>query len=1472
LASNFQRIRHKRSAVKGKRPTADILTAGEISINYNNEEPGLFITTSNETIAKIGPTAIGSTAPNTNPPSGGYGLNSNGELWFNSQDRVMRIYNESTSQWEEILSPIAGSSTEVINVSQNSDQATDALSNDGKTRPFKTIQRALLQVVRETIQKDPSVEDPNYAINIVNGKYSVPNKGTTLGSPTLEITSSVYGDSTNPLVTNGTATITFTFSTTPAAFTSAMIAVKDGTITAPVVDANSPNTFTATFTRLSTSDFGTITVSDGAYTDLNGLTGLGDVLSLASSTGQAGRIPLGSQSESYEPTDTDYEFLNVNEGLIIPKGTSINGLSQRSVYVTGNYNSKSQDRTGIFKVSGNSLIQGITVIDKQETNTVLPDDTKAALNQLTFAEPHGLRTGDSITFSPVSGGRIYSPLIYGRAYQINKVDDYTVTIAAGSSIVSLVSGTSSNTNGIIASYTVSRDNLSLNNVHAFEFVSDAELTEYYTRVSSDLLPTVSTYTVPEVWEAEIVAPTTDLEVDSVRKASAYFSNIAVRSKYGMSGWLLDGAKTTGLKSAHLSDCTVVSLQTSPDCWEVYNSATNTWATPLGNTIDEQRQAIIDAPLNEIRIKVPRLPSGQVDETDDCRFFGVHATNNAYCSAFSCYTIGTSDHYLTTAGGYISVHSSTSNFGGVGLAAEGFSGVGTTSGALEQDTGWFVEGFLRPLKVDLTEAADQATSINLGVAITEILQNDGVSTDPRLTSDNIAVGETAFYLDKPYAATVPLPFSLVPSTAIYAFVSQSYYRALLTANPFITDANGAIIGFRTSSTSNAIFDLGTAAVNEDIYIRRFVDSRTDAERNPQILIQGKDQRPPQLNQILRLTSGGRGTNGTQLIKSGVQIDPVLTNDPAQVFEVVDFSTKELGLNPNELLKSFNNIFAPTNEYFITVQRDGEFGAWAGGTDYVRGDLVSYNGKNYIASSPNNDTEAPTTSPYWLNAQTSLPDITYVNSISSIGIVTNVINKDDGSRSMGITDDDLNPTFTPTQRAIRSFMNLLGVSAANQLTVLRPETRANRLFTVSDMLTAGMQVTGAGYATELGTWPIEFNRPSTISAISHSWDLCGYWNYSTALPQKQDSQLTKRESLDYLSSEKSGGLVFANGMTEDNEFIFASPYRDIYAGGLYDIRQDQNANEPFVVSAEFDSLKEVYYQNTAPVASFLGTIWIDSSVTPNVVNYWDGTVWVAIGGGADSFNGRTGAIIPAEGDYTTDLLGDVDTTTTAPVAGQVLKYDGVNWVPAADDDTVYVLPTSTETVVGGAEIATQAETDAGADNTRIVSPAKLAAFKTNVLDAAYAPAAAAGVTSFNTRIGAIVPLEGDYTLDLLGDVDTTTVAPVAGQVLKYNGVGWAPAADTDTIYVLPASSETVVGGAEIATQAETDAGADNTRIVSPAKLSAYKANVLDVEYAKVVAAPGTSGDPGNAGEVAYDANFFYWYDGAAWQRVAADATVW
>ena len=52
----------------------------------------------------------------------------------------------------------------------------------------------------------------------------------------------------------------------------------------------------------------------------------------------------------------------------------------------------------------------------------------------------------------------------------------------------------------------------------------------------------------------------------------------------------------------------------------------------------------------------------------------------------------------------------------------------------------------------------------------------------------------------------------------------------------------------------------------------------------------------------------------------------------------------------------------------------------------------------------------------------------------------------------------------------------------------------------------------------------------------------------------------------------------------------------------------------------------------------------------------------GAGVVSFNGRFGTVNPAEGDYTLTQLGDV--IITSPSNGQVLKYNGSNWVNATE----------------------------------------------------------------------------------------------------------------------------------------------------------------------------------------------------------------
>jgi hypothetical protein len=49
-------------------------------------------------------------------------------------------------------------------------------------------------------------------------------------------------------------------------------------------------------------------------------------------------------------------------------------------------------------------------------------------------------------------------------------------------------------------------------------------------------------------------------------------------------------------------------------------------------------------------------------------------------------------------------------------------------------------------------------------------------------------------------------------------------------------------------------------------------------------------------------------------------------------------------------------------------------------------------------------------------------------------------------------------------------------------------------------------------------------------------------------------------------------------------------------------------------------------------------------------------------------------------------------------------------------------------------------------------------------------------------------------------------------------------------------------------------------------------IPITFARFVAPPTAQTDPGVAGDLAYDSDWFYYYDGAAWQRVFTDSSAW
>ena len=84
-----------------KRPSPAPLLDGQVAVNMNAAEPGLFFKQTNDTLTKVGPALVNTSglAPNSSPA--GSSGNSVGETWFDGRTNfarpVMKIWNGS--QW-----------------------------------------------------------------------------------------------------------------------------------------------------------------------------------------------------------------------------------------------------------------------------------------------------------------------------------------------------------------------------------------------------------------------------------------------------------------------------------------------------------------------------------------------------------------------------------------------------------------------------------------------------------------------------------------------------------------------------------------------------------------------------------------------------------------------------------------------------------------------------------------------------------------------------------------------------------------------------------------------------------------------------------------------------------------------------------------------------------------------------------------------------------------------------------------------------------------------------------------------------------------------------------------------------------------------------------------------------------------------------------------------------------------------------
>ena len=94
-------LQNLRSNTANKRPTASGMVDGQVAINTNATNPGLFFKDAGDGIRKVGPVFIGSSAPNSSPAAGGSTGHSIGEQWLDTSGSRYVLKTWDGTAWRD---------------------------------------------------------------------------------------------------------------------------------------------------------------------------------------------------------------------------------------------------------------------------------------------------------------------------------------------------------------------------------------------------------------------------------------------------------------------------------------------------------------------------------------------------------------------------------------------------------------------------------------------------------------------------------------------------------------------------------------------------------------------------------------------------------------------------------------------------------------------------------------------------------------------------------------------------------------------------------------------------------------------------------------------------------------------------------------------------------------------------------------------------------------------------------------------------------------------------------------------------------------------------------------------------------------------------------------------------------------------------------------------------------------------------
>ena len=210
---------------------------------------------------------------------------------------------------------------------------------------------------------------------------------------------------------------------------------------------------------------------------------------------------------------------------------------------------------------------------------------------------------------------------------------------------------------------------------------------------------VFTYALPLVRANLPASPsassaTVTIETDTVSGASPYIFNCSLRSVWGMNGLFADGANATGFRSVVAAQFTGVSLQKDDRAFVKYNSTSRTYNEI--STTKVTGSALASGSSSTNADTVYHLDSDAIYK-NDWETIHIKATNDAVMQLVSIFAIGYTRHFDVRTGSDYSLTNSNSNFGQLSLVSTGFK-----KKAFTKDDKGYITSIITPRAVTTEE--------------------------------------------------------------------------------------------------------------------------------------------------------------------------------------------------------------------------------------------------------------------------------------------------------------------------------------------------------------------------------------------------------------------------------------------------------------------------------------------------------------------------------------------------------------------------------------------------------------------------------------------------------------------------------------------------------------------------------------------------------------------------------------------------